>query len=76
MSDLQRGLPDDECISVSDCDELRHWSRLLQITPDELKAVCAVGTSAVTVRAHLKPRNQQNFRRIRMAGAPPRENVT
>lgn len=50
-----RGSPDDQFINVDDCDELRHWSRMLQTTPDELKAaVRAAGTSARNAREYLK----------------------
>jgi hypothetical protein len=71
MSDPQRGSPDDQFIHIDDGDEVRHWSRLLQVTPEELKAaVCVAGNSAMQVRAYFKLRNQQSYtalRKVRMA---------
>jgi hypothetical protein len=61
MSDVQRGSPDDQFINVLDSDELRHWSRLFQTTPEKLKvAVCLVGTSVVKTREYLKLHSSGN----------------
>lgn len=66
MSDLQRGSPDDQFINVNDWDELRHWSRVLQVTPEVLRAaVGLVGTSAVKARAHLELRSRGHHDRFR-----------
>ena len=59
MSDPQRGSPDDQFININDCDELRHWSELLQTTPEKLRAaVCSVGASAEKTREYLKQRGR------------------
>jgi len=61
VPDLQRGSPDDQFINIDDCDELRHWSRVLQTTSERLKTVvCAVGTSAEKAREYLSPRTRVN----------------
>ena len=50
----QRGSPDDQFINVNDGDEVRHWTRLLHTTADQLKeAVIKVGSSAEKVRRYL-----------------------
>jgi hypothetical protein len=55
MLDSQRGSPDDQFINVDDCDELRHWAKVLQLTPDDLKAaVFRLGTSAEKIRKYLR----------------------
>jgi hypothetical protein len=57
MSDdkSQRGAPDNKRIDVNDPDELRHWSKSLGVTPEQLKdAVARVGTSAEKVRESLR----------------------
>jgi len=56
MSDdkSKRGSPDNKRIDVHDPNELRHWSKSLGVTPDELKAaVSRAGTSAERVREFL-----------------------
>jgi hypothetical protein len=57
MSDdkSQRGAPDNKRIDVHDPDEVRHWSKSLGVTPEQLKeAVARVGTSAEKVRESLR----------------------
>lgn len=57
MSDdkSNRGGPDNKRIDVHDPDELRHWSKSLSVTPEQLKeAVARVGTSAEKVRDSLR----------------------
>lgn len=47
-----RHSPDNRRIDVNDPDELRHWSKSLGVTPEQLKQlVSRVGTSAEKVRA-------------------------
>jgi hypothetical protein len=51
----QRGAPDNKRIDVHDPDEIRHWSKSLGVTPEQLKdAVARVGTSAEKVRDSLR----------------------
>jgi hypothetical protein len=51
----QRGAPDDRRIDVNDPDEIRHWSKSLGVTPEQLKdAVARVGTAAEKVRDALR----------------------
>jgi hypothetical protein len=57
MSDdkSQRGAPDNKRIDIHDPDEVRHWSKSLGVTPEQLKeAVARVGTSAEKVRESLR----------------------
>jgi hypothetical protein len=57
MSDdkSQRGAPDNKRIDIHDPDEVRHWSKSLGVTPEQLKeAVARVGTSAEKVRGSLR----------------------
>jgi hypothetical protein len=57
MSDdkTQRGSPDNKRIDIHDPDEVRHWSKSLGVTPEQLKeAVARVGTSAQKVRESLR----------------------
>lgn len=57
MSDShsQRGSPDDQFINIDDGDEVRHWTRLLHTTADQLKdAVIKVGNSGEKVRQYLQ----------------------
>jgi predicted RNA-binding protein YlqC (UPF0109 family) len=55
MQDYPRGSPDDQYVHVEDADELRHWSMLLAIDPEELtKIVARTGSRAAAVRAFLK----------------------
>jgi hypothetical protein len=57
MSDnkSQRGSPDNKRIDIHDPDEVRHWSKSLGVTPEQLKAAVArVGTSAEKVRDSLR----------------------
>jgi hypothetical protein len=57
MSDdkSNRGAPDSKRIDVNDPDEVRHWTRSLGVTAEELKAaVSRVGTSAEKVRESLR----------------------
>jgi hypothetical protein len=54
---MQRGSPDDQIINLTDGDEINHWCRVLDITPDLLKtAVHCVGPEAVNVRGYLRYR--------------------
>jgi Protein of unknown function (DUF3606) len=56
MSDdkTNRGAADRSRIDISEDYELRDWSKLLGVSPEELKkAVQQVGTSAEAVRKHL-----------------------
>jgi hypothetical protein len=56
MSDdkSQRGAPDNRRIDMNDRDEVRHWSKSLGVTPEQLKdAAARVGTSAEKVRESL-----------------------
>ena len=51
----KRGNPDRQCIDINDDNEVRNWSKSLNVTPDQLKAaVSKVGTSAATVRDYLR----------------------
>jgi DNA-binding protein H-NS len=57
MSDdkSQRNAPDNKRIDVNDPNEVRHWSKSLGVTPEQLKeAVARVGTSAEKVRESLR----------------------
>lgn len=57
MSDdkSNRGSPDRKRIDMNDPDEVRHWTKSLGVTPEELKAaVERVGTSAEKVRESLR----------------------
>lgn len=46
--------PDNKRIDIHDRNEVRNWTKALNISEEELKrAVEAVGTSAAKVRAHL-----------------------
>jgi hypothetical protein len=52
-----RGQQDRDRIDVNDPDELRNWSKSLNMTPEEIKeAVRVVGTSAAKVREHFNSR--------------------
>ena len=56
MSDSKqaRNSPDNKRIDVNDRDEVRHWTKSLGVTEEQLKsAVAKVGTSAQKVREHL-----------------------
>jgi hypothetical protein len=51
----QRGSPDRDFIDISDENEVRNWSKSLDVTPEQLKdAVRRVGTSADQVRQYLR----------------------
>lgn len=51
----QRGSPDDQFINIDDGDEVRHWTRLLNTTADQLReAVIKVGNSGEKVRQYLQ----------------------
>jgi hypothetical protein len=57
MSDdkSRRGSPDNKRIDVHDPNEVRHWTKSLDVTAEQLKeAVARVGTSAAKVREALK----------------------
>jgi Protein of unknown function (DUF3606) len=57
MSDdkSQRGSPDNKRIDIHDPNEVRHWTKSLGVTAEQLKeAVTRVGTSAQKVRDSLK----------------------
>lgn len=57
MSDNKsdRSSPDNKRIDVNDSDELRNWTKSLNVTSERLKdAVAKVGTSAEKVKAHLR----------------------
>jgi hypothetical protein len=57
MSDdkTQRGSPDNKRIDVHDPNEIRHWTKSLGVTEEQLKeAVARVGTSAQKVREALR----------------------
>jgi hypothetical protein len=57
MSDdkSNRGSPDSRRIDIHDPDELRHWTKSLGVSEQELKAAVArVGTSAEKVRESLR----------------------
>jgi hypothetical protein len=55
VSGDERGSPDDQFINVNDGDEVRHWTRLLHTTADQLKeAVIKVGNSGDKVRRYLR----------------------
>ena len=59
MSDNKdlRNSPDNRRIDLNDRDEVRNWSKSLQITEEELRrAIERVGNSADKVREHLRPR--------------------
>ena len=52
-----RGQPDRDRIDVNDEDEMRTWSRSLNMTPEEIReAVRVVGNSAAKVREHFHGR--------------------
>jgi hypothetical protein len=52
-----RGQPDRDLIDVNDDDELRNWSKSLNMTPEEIReAVRVVGNSAAKVREHFQSR--------------------
>lgn len=56
MSDdkAARNSPDNKRIDVHDPNEIRHWTKSLGVTAEQLKeAVRKVGTSAEQVRQHL-----------------------
>ena len=48
----ERGSPDNQRIDINDENEVRNWSKSLDVTPDQLKE--AVGTSADQVRQYLR----------------------
>src|SRR3981081_1985898 len=57
MSDdkSKRGSPDNRRIDIHDPNEVRHWTRSLGVTEEQLKdAVARVGTSADKVRGSLR----------------------
>ncbi len=57
MSDdkSKRGSPDRDRIDIHDADEVRHWTKSLGVSREELeRAVSQVGTSADRVREHLR----------------------
>jgi len=57
MSDdkSNRGSPDNRRIDVNDPNEIRHWTKSLGVTEEQLKeAVARVGTSAQKVRESLR----------------------
>ena len=57
MSDdkSKRGSPDSKRIDIHDPNEVRHWTKSLGVTAEQLKeAVARVGTSAEKVRESLK----------------------
>jgi methyl-accepting chemotaxis protein len=57
MSDNKdlRHSPDSKRIDLNDREEIRHWSKSLNVSEDELRrAVERVGTSAEKVREHLR----------------------
>lgn len=50
-----RHSPDNKRIDVNDPNEVRHWSKSLNVTPEKLKELVArVGTSAEKVREAAK----------------------
>jgi methyl-accepting chemotaxis protein len=50
-----RGAPDNKRIDIHDPDEIRHWTKSLGVTEEQLKeAVGRVGTSAQKVRDSLR----------------------
>lgn len=50
-----RHSPDNKRIDVNDPNEVRHWSKSLNVTPEKLKELVArVGTSAEKVREATK----------------------
>jgi hypothetical protein len=49
-----RGSPDRDRIDINDPNEVRHWTKALGVTPDQLKdAVKAAGTQAARVQEFL-----------------------
>ena len=51
----KRGNPDRQRIDINDENEVRNWSKSLNVTPDQLKeAVRKIGTSAAAVRDYLR----------------------
>jgi hypothetical protein len=57
MSDdkSNRGSPDNRRIDVNDPNEVRHWTKSLGVTAEQLKdTVARVGTSAQRVRESLR----------------------
>jgi len=57
MSDdkSKRGAPDNRRIDIHDPNEIRHWTKSLGVTEQQLKeAVARVGTSAEKVRESLR----------------------
>jgi hypothetical protein len=51
----KRGSPDSKRIDIEDVDEVRNWTKSLNVTPEELKvAVSKVGTSADKVREYFQ----------------------
>jgi hypothetical protein len=50
-----RGAPDNKRIDIHDPNEVRHWTKSLGVTEQQLKeAVARVGTSAEKVRESLR----------------------
>lgn len=50
-----RGSPDDQEVNVEDSDEVRHYARLFNTTPESLKeAVLHVGSSAAKVKRYFQ----------------------
>jgi hypothetical protein len=51
----KRGSPDKDRIDINDEHEVRNWSMVLKVAPDQLKdAVRKVGTSPEQVRHYLR----------------------